>query len=305
MNHYRCEPFYKTDDHDQAADRLTKNSLCLKRQTINFKRGEISMNQVLILTRNILGEQDIQKKLQALNYEVFCSARVFENCSQQLQDIDFFNYFQYVILSETICEFEVTNLITLLKNQAIHVIRKVEENVTEKDHEYLEDALLHAIISNGDSVDELRECLYNLTHPLEVNECPDTEKKLIQLSDRVSIIRPNLMQNMANTSEENYQFLEALHHLSQTESRILSILLQAGGEIVTRETICHKIWNEEVNRSHLASLSSTVTRIKGKFEHTNLKNKAIHTLWGKGYRINSELLDRIQKNEAFSNVVSG
>lgn len=263
------------------------------------------MNQVLILTKNILVEQEIQRKLQNLNYEVYCSAKFFEHCTQQLQDLEFLKFFQFVILSETICESEVTKMISLLKNESIHLIRKVEANVTEKDHTYLEEELLQAIISNEDSIDELRECLYTLNNQREASEQPDQNRKLIQLSDKVSIIRPSVMQNAAAASEENYQFMEALHHLSQTEARILYILLQAEGEIVTRETICHQIWNEDVNRSHLASLSSTVTRIKGKFEHTNLKNKAIHTLWGKGYRINPELMERIQKNEAFSNAVSG
>ncbi|AYQ24787.1 helix-turn-helix domain-containing protein [Enterococcus avium] len=104
--------------------------------------------------------------------------------------------------------------------------------------------------------------------------------------------------------EDNYQFLEVLHHLSQTETKILFILIQAGNKVVTRETICHQIWNEEVNKSHLASLSSTITRIKNKFQQTNLTHKAIQTLWGKGYRINPELLDRIQKNEALHTLVS-
>lgn len=41
-----------------------------------------------------------------------------------------------------------------------------------------------------------------------------------------------------------------------------------------------------------------------KFDQTNLTHKAVQTLWGKGYRINPELLDRISRNEAFSKVVS-
>lgn len=36
------------------------------------------MNQVLILTKNILAEQDIQLKLQTLNYEVYCSTRLLK-----------------------------------------------------------------------------------------------------------------------------------------------------------------------------------------------------------------------------------
>ena len=99
------------------------------------------MNQVLILTRNILAEQEIQQKLQALNYEVYCSAKIFEKCGQQLEALEFFNFFQYVILSETICESEVMELVPLLKNRSIRIIRKVEAKVTEMDHQYLEEGV--------------------------------------------------------------------------------------------------------------------------------------------------------------------
>ena len=259
------------------------------------------MNQVLILTKNILAEQDIQQKLQALNYEVYCSARVFENSIRHVESLEFFNYFQYLILSETICESEVMEIIQLIKNPAIRIIRKVEEKVTEMDHQYLEEEVLHAIISNEDSVDELRECLYALK---KQQESTYESQKYVQLSDKVSLIKPHVLQKSTASPEENYQFLEVLHHLSQTETKILFILVQAGNKVVTRETICHQIWNEEVNKSHLASLSSTITRIKNKFEQTNLTHKAIQTLWGKGYRINPELLDRILKNDALHALVS-
>jgi len=260
------------------------------------------MNQVLILTKNILAEQEIQQKLQALNYEVYCSARILETSRKQLEVLEFFNFFQYVILSETICESEIKELVPLLRKYSIRIIRKVEAKVTELDHQYLEEELINAIISNEDSVDELRECLYTLKN--QRNEQSYEERKYVQLSDKVSLIRPNVLKKETASPEDNYQFLEVLHHLSTTETRILSILLQAGNQVVTRETICHQIWNEDVNKSHLASLSSTVTRIKNKFETTNLANKAIQTLWGKGYRINPELLDRIQKNDTLNTLVS-
>jgi DNA-binding response OmpR family regulator len=262
------------------------------------------MNQVLILTKNILAEQEIQQKLQSLNYEVYCSAKVLEDSHQQTETLDFFKYFQFIILSETICESEVIEIIQLIKDHSIRIIRKVETKVTEMDHQYLEEELLHAIISNEDSVDELRECLYALKKEQGANVPGYENKKYVQLSDKVSLIKPNLLQTNPNSPEENYQFLEVLHQLSQTETKILFILVQAGNKVVTRETICHQIWNEDVNKSHLASLSSTVTRIKTKFESIKLTNKAIQTLWGKGYRINPELLDRIQKNETLHALVS-
>ena len=268
------------------------------------------MNQVLILTRNVLAEQEIQQKLQSLDYEVYCSSKIFNSCKQQQETREFFKLFQYVILSETICESEVTELIPLLRNYSIRIIRKVESNVTEMDQRYLEIAHLNAIISSADSIDELREHLYNLRKKDARTEDSQQASNVAQLSvsGKVSPISSNYLQDtgkhVGKENEMNYGIMETLHRLSQTESRILSILIEAGSQVVTREEICHKVWNEEVTKSHLASLSSTITRIKMKFEQANVEKVAVQTLWGRGYRINTNLLNYIQKEDLFKNIIS-
>jgi len=216
----------------------------------------------------------------------------------------FFNLFQYVILSETICETEVTELIPILKNYSIRIIRKVETNVTETDQRFLESEQLNAIISSADSMDELRECLYNLKQNREYTEGLQRRDNVIQLSGKVSLIGSNYLQNVGGINKIDRHILETIHRLSQTESKILSILIEAGNQIVTRDTLCHKVWNEDVTKSHLASLSSTVTRIKAKFEQTDLESVAIHTLWGKGYRINQNLLSYLQTEDLLKSIVS-
>lgn len=124
------------------------------------------------------------------------------------------------------------------------------------------------------------------------------------MSGKVSLIGSNYLQGSGKYNEINRRIIETLHRLSQTESKILSILIEAGNQVVTREEICHKVWNEDVTKSHLASLSSTVTRIKTKFEQGNLEKIAIHTLWGKGYRINQNLLNHLQGEELLKSIVS-
>lgn len=262
------------------------------------------MNQILVLTRNVLAEQEIQQKLQSLNYEVYCSSKIFDTCKQNIEIRGFFELFQYVILSETICEMEVMELIPILRNHSIQIIRKVETNVTEVDQRCLESEKLNAIISSSDSIDELRECLYNLKNSGERTEMAERSNNVVQLSGKVSLIGSNYLQNSGKYNEINRRILETLHRLSQTESKILSILIEAGNQVVTREELCHQVWKEEVTKSHLASLSSTVTRIKMKFEQANLEKIAIHTLWGKGYRLNQNLLNHLQAEELFKSIVS-
>ncbi|MDU5334652.1 helix-turn-helix domain-containing protein [Enterococcus sp.] len=262
------------------------------------------MNQILILTKNVLAEQEIQQKLQSLNYEVYCSSKIFDTCRQNLEIREFFELFQFVILSETICEIEVIELIPVLNNHSVRIIRKVDTNVTEADQRCLENEQLNAIISSSDSIDELRECLYNLKNSVGRTEITKQNNNVVQLSGKVSLIGSNYLQKPERYSEKNRLIIETFHRLSQTESKILSILIEAGNQVVTREEICHKVWKEDVTKSHLASLSSTVTRIKMKFEQADLEKIAIHTLWGKGYRINQNLLNYLQAEELLKSIVS-
>lgn len=258
------------------------------------------MNQVLILTKNILAEQEIQLKLQTLNYEVYCSTRLLKKNNDKRLTENFFKNFQYVILSETICESEVMEILPLLKQVSILKIRKVDTKMKKLKHQYLD-----ATITNSDSIDEIRECLYSLKNQNKSQVQLFEHENYIYLSDDESTFDSMTATNEKNSAEDDYQFLEVLHRLSSTETKILSLLIKSKNEIVTRESICYQIWNEEANKSHLASLSSTITRIKTKFEKTNLKNKAIYTLWGRGYRVSSELVNRIQSNDIFHTTISG
>lgn len=257
------------------------------------------MDQVLILTKNVLVEKEIQKKLQLLSYEVYCSSKIFETYHQLPKMREFFNLFQYVILSETLCETEVMELIPFLSNYSISIIRKVESNVTEADQRCLKIKQLNAIISSEDSVDELRECLYNLG----TNSEQQQQRELLQLSGKVSLIRPNSLQKTEKYNEVNHRILETIHRLSHTEAKILSVLVTAANQVVTRETLCHKVWGEKATKSHLASLSSTITRIKIKFEEASSGKQAIHTLWGKGYMIDQKLLQHLQNENLLTSLV--
>ena len=62
------------------------------------------MISILLLTKNILVEQELQAKLQRLNYEVFCCSNMFYLMTQQVKKLPMLTYFDYIILSETISE---------------------------------------------------------------------------------------------------------------------------------------------------------------------------------------------------------
>lgn len=257
----------------------------------------LGMDRVLVLTKNILTERELQNKLQLLNYEVYCSTKLFNECIEQKYNLDLFKLFQYVILSESISESELTKLTTFFKPLSLSIIRKVGTKVTEIDQHYLEIGLLNAIISTKDSLDELRECLSSLGALVEQSDEHIKERTEIQLSRSVTSLQPHLFQNSKNDRSDVPLYLEVLQRLSHTEAKIMAILINAGNQIVSREEICRELWREDANKSHLASLSSTISRIKTKFDKTPLKGSAIHTFWGKGYCIDKELFRKLESDE--------
>lgn len=268
------------------------------------KNGWLVMDRVLILTKNILTERELQNKLQLLNYEVYCSTKLFDECLQQDYKSDFFKLFQFVILSESISEFELTKLTTCFKHLPMSIIRKVGTKVTEIDQHYLEIGLLNAVISTKDSLDELRECLSSLGSLMEQSkECPN-DSNIVQLSRSVTSLQPHLLQKSEQRVNDASLYLEVLQRLSETESKVMAILINAGNQIVSRNTICQELWGEDANKSHLASLSSTITRIKVKFTRTPLKATAVHTLWGKGYQIDQELLFKVKSDDILTRFIS-
>lgn len=258
------------------------------------------MDRVLILTKNILIEQELQNKLQSLNYEVYCSVRLFDELMHQENTSIFFNIFQYVIISESICESEVVRLSSTLSDSSFKIIRKVEKKVTEVDQNFFETGFLNAIISTKDSLDELRECLSVLNSLTEKSVERLNERKLSQFSRSASLLQDPSLQISKNRFDDTSAYREVLLHLSHTESRLVSILVKAGNQIISREAICQELWREGPTKSHLASLSSTITRVKVKFKKAPLKGSAIHTIWGKGYRIDQELLRIVESDDTLT-----
>lgn len=261
------------------------------------------MNRVLVLTKNIFTERELQNKLQLLDYEVYCSARLLDECIEKQYHTEFLNFFQYVILSESINVSELATLVAFFEPLSLKVIRKVGTKIMESDQHYLKKGLLNALISTNDSLDELRESLSLLSSSTEQSVEYTSASSIKQLSQSSTIFQANILQSSFQKSEETL-YLELLYCLSNKESRIISILIKAGNQVVSREELCRELWGETPNHSHLASLSNSIKKIKAKFEKSPLKVSAIHTLWGRGYHIDQELLNKVKSSEELTHFLT-
>lgn len=255
-----------------------------------LSKGEKKMNQVLILTRNILSDQETQRKLQSLNYEVFSSTKLFDYCSKNREGLDVLHFFQYIILSETICESEVDDLGPVLKGYSDHIIRKVENEEAAKQADYYKRGIVSGLITTNDSIDELRERLAQLKSTSKTGIA--NQKMIVEAKE----------YGKGKLSMNRLEVRSILNRLSKNELKVLSALLQNEDRVVTREEICERVWGESISNSQLASLSSITSRLKTKFSKMNLEQSAIQTFWGRGYQLDFQLIELLKEEDWLNHI---
>lgn len=230
------------------------------------------MRQVMILTKNVLFEESMQKKLQRLDFEVFCSS-CSEQWLEEINELAIFQYFQAVILSETFCNQEVTEMLRRLTKYPVRIFRIVEETPTEKDAEEWKKMGLDGWLKKSDCLDVLREKLVNTTSP--------------RLSQRLS--EGEIEATGISESVRRWQLENARAMFSRTEGLVFKCLMegQAQRRIVTRKEICRKVWNSEETASTASQLSTVIGHLRTKLSEQGIQGNTILTLWGQGYRFSS------------------
>lgn len=213
------------------------------------------MGSVLLLTKNILVEQTMQTKLQRLNYEVFCCSNIFYLMTQKMRKLSIINYFDCIILSETIAENEMRQILTILP-EAKTVLRKLEQE-PEKQIEGVD-----GWISESSTTEELRESLY--------------QWKTHSVSHEMSIIGDQSNDQVEASSVNSLA-------LSKLERRALEQLYQANGNVISREELCCCLWKDGATKSRLAQLSILIKKVRIAFQKDGIAGETIKTSWGEGY----------------------
>lgn len=224
------------------------------------------MGHVLILTRNILSDGELQEKLQYLNYEVFCSSSLFDYLIQHQNYPDLMNHFQFIIFSETVSNAEISFLLPLFESKKNLLFRKIGETTDAGELESVEE-----ITTINLAVDSLREKLM--------------ESKFL-CSDQASFRKAGIDSSFGQKIRIPEQMDQL--NLSKLEEKVFNELYYSNGEVITREALCNKIWGTGVTNSHLSHLSSIVKKLRKKIELMNLSEEAIKTVWGEGYQLSAD-----------------
>ena len=220
--------------------------------------------RILVLTKNILVEEDLQNKLQELNFEVFCTRNAFIKLLTENTFDTTLTLFDLVILSETLTNKEVAEVTKSIKKFNMIIIRKTADMVTKEEQNQISDCQLDGWISDLSSKDELRESLakYNKTIKNKENDEDQTEDLAI------------------NYLEEFYA------SLSKHERQIFKKLYENKESCVLREELHSMLWphheSAELNKPYL---SAVIKRIRTKLKKYENVPYRIVTDYGSGYKL--------------------
>lgn len=229
------------------------------------------MTSVLILTKNILVEQKLQTRLQRLNCEVFASPKTLSLLIERPNEILLANYFNCVIISETVTNEELQWIMPSLRTTPKIILRKVDQYFDSEIEESVEG--INGVITESMNLEELRESLFKRDETI-------SREAAIYSFDPI------------NTPVQREVRLLSSLQLTKMEARVLRKLYQTRGEIISREDLCSYIWGDGASRSHLSQISWIMKRIRNAFEKDGAQGSTIETHWGKGYSLAEEVYER-------------
>ncbi|MDT2659267.1 winged helix-turn-helix domain-containing protein [Enterococcus hulanensis] len=224
------------------------------------------MCTIMIITRNILVEQNLQKQLQHLGHEVFCKS--IETSQSEFRLL--VKIFDSIILSETLSNEESQIIIQQvhLEKEIIEVIRKVEIFPSKKQAIELTELGINSYLPISATLEDLREKYAEK----QTNREKDTSGLFNLVSKRSCLSIP----------------------LSKNEKKLLRILLENTGSCIERNIISEKIWGIQSTNSSMCQLSALIKKIQKKFEEAGFEHRVILTYWGQGYQLNPQAEDSVQ-----------
>ena len=226
------------------------------------------MHRILLLTKCIFAEQQIEQQIRLLGHEVFCTNSLLEMLMRNTLPQDLLKEFQVVLLSDTITDQERACILPFLENHVDLIIQKTDAPISEEELERLKMAGVERVLPNQLSTETLREVL----------SVPNTTSKKTQ-NKRVVLLAKAIPRN-------ERELLENVS-LSRLEREVFHCLLEADGKVLSRDELCQMIWHSKPTNSNQSQLSCLVKRVRVKLEMAGLDGDCLKTSWGRGY-----LLDR-------------
>lgn len=204
--------------------------------------GGIEM-RILVLTKNIFHELELQRELQVLNHEVFVTRNernnsLLANCG---------SVFDCLFLSETLSEKE---FLTIVKESS----------------SLFDGQIIRINVEEGQQIPASKEKLDVLY----------VDRSFVEIRELLDILNTKNDEHLMATSIEEFN-----RKLSKQEQLFFENLQE--GKTISREDMCWLIWGEDESSSRKSQLSNLAKKINRKLDECNYTDKRIKTYWGKGY----------------------
>ncbi|MBO0413696.1 helix-turn-helix domain-containing protein [Enterococcus hulanensis] len=224
------------------------------------------MSQILLLTNNPLNEQAFEERLRQLGHEVFTSKLMIELCLSQNSNHEIIRMFDLIILSETLANVEVKELLGALSVNEMSILRKSDERLDETELEEWKGHGLTEWIGSQPTLEDLREKL----------SCEKVRKE----GNIVFLPKAEDKRPMSGFS------------LSSGEVKLFQLLFQQK-QTVAREELCLRMWNRGKSNSSMSQLSVMVKHLKDKLAGQGVEGPIIETCWGRGYRLHDSVYEQV------------
>ncbi|MGM0216137.1 hypothetical protein IGI42_003732 [Enterococcus sp. AZ109] len=236
---------------------------------------------MLILTKNILSEERLIKKLHHLNNEVLCSVDLLDYLRQG-KNILPINYFQLVLLSETLSNAELEIFLPRLSKLSAAIVRVSDQEKLERNPS--DTPWIHGWISTNDSLEKIRE---NLAEAIEIlNGKPRWVTRANEYTRVSNLAKSDLIRTVRST-------------FSKMESRIFDRLLVARikGQSINQQEMGEYLWENSGTSLNVYQLSCFIQAIEHKFNKAGILEEIITTTLDNGYQINTKFYQKWLQDE--------
>lgn len=201
------------------------------------------MSRILVLTKNILAELELQALLQQLNYEVLVSSSLYGQLCYQMPLKRELSSFQIVLFSETLTDNEVDQALPILLAEEKILVQRVDEHCDPVHPNICQLSVALSPRQQKDLIEELLKSSFDLS--VEAFQAL-SEEEFVMERDRGPI---SILSKFSFT---------------RTELKILEVLYDAEGKLVTKEDMAQAIWQQELTKSRVVQIYTSIGKIKDK-----------------------------------------
>ncbi|MEY8500614.1 helix-turn-helix domain-containing protein [Enterococcus avium] len=206
---------------------------------------------VMVLTRNIKSDEHIIEKLKELNYGYYYSSSFTNSLLEHHKHfVNFVSYFHICLLSNTLSNYEVENIASVIEEHSIIFRLYEDENLEKTKNKNIKSIYIHS------GIDTFREVLSQAS--LQMRNSKKSSK----------------FRNRQYNELTNLKF-------SKTERQLVELFIKNKEQVLSRREIVEYIW-KEVTTSRLSQLSFLVNDIRKKIKKEGIDCE-IESRWGKGY----------------------